>query len=182
MIKKREICCIVFILLGTVLLAFSSRISEVLSYSSGEEKGENEKTVNRYVSVRFSGELNVEEIVFTVPYGSSFGGIVHKLSKYTNEYSVLPLDGTERFFEDKDIVILTSDLKNIEDADLSGDKISIHTASKDELTTLYGIGEKRAEKIMEYRKTKRIESFEELKAVIGVSDEIIGKIKDKAVL
>ena len=65
--------------------------------------------------------------------------------------------------------------------DLS-DFININTASASELTTLYGIGDKRAILIIEYRKNKKIESFEELREIIGVSDEVIKRIKEKAIL
>ena len=61
-------------------------------------------------------------------------------------------------------------------------KININVASTDELITLYGIGEKRAQAIIDYRKNKKIESFSELKELLGVSDEVIINIKDKAVL
>lgn len=183
MIKRRELCCIAFILLGTLILAFSSKISDVLTLKNSDEPAENESVEARFVSIRFSGEINVEEVVFTVPYGSAFGSIAHKLEKYMNEYSVFPLDRTDRFFADKDIVVPTADLKSMEeDTRLEECKVPIHTASKDELITLYGVGEKRADKIIEYRRKKRIESFEELKAIIGVSDEIIQRIKEKAVL
>ena len=54
--------------------------------------------------------------------------------------------------------------------------------SKEELIKIYGIGEKRADKIIAYRKTTKIKSFEELKTLIGVSNEIIEKIKQQAIL
>ncbi|MBO5711197.1 MAG: helix-hairpin-helix domain-containing protein, partial [Acholeplasmatales bacterium] len=54
--------------------------------------------------------------------------------------------------------------------------------TKDELLTLYGIGEARADKIIEYRINDRIDTFNELRELLGVSNEIISKIKSQAVL
>lgn len=57
-------------------------------------------------------------------------------------------------------------------------KISINTASKEELMTLSGVGEKTAEKIIEYRSTQKFETIEDLKNVSGIGDSIFEKIKD----
>ena len=49
--------------------------------------------------------------------------------------------------------------------------------------TLHGIGEKRANRIIDYIAVNgEINSFEELRQLIGVSDEIITVIKEKAFL
>ena len=59
-------------------------------------------------------------------------------------------------------------------------KININTASVEQLTTLQGIGEKKAESIIEHR--ERFGSFatiEDLKDVKGVGDKIFSKIKDQ---
>ncbi len=56
--------------------------------------------------------------------------------------------------------------------------ISINTATLEELMTLSGIGESKAKAIIEYRKTKKFESIEELKEVSGIGDALFEKIKD----
>ena len=57
-------------------------------------------------------------------------------------------------------------------------KININTANIEKLMSLKGIGEKKAESIVEYR--EKIGSFttiDELKGVKGVGDKIFNKIK-----
>lgn len=65
-------------------------------------------------------------------------------------------------------------------SDASGDgKVNINTADKEELMTLNGIGESRAESIMQYREEHG--SFarpEDLKNVSGIGDGIYGKIEE----
>ena len=56
--------------------------------------------------------------------------------------------------------------------------VSINTATKEELMTVSGIGESKAEAIIEYRKTKKFESIEEIKEVSGIGDALFEKIKD----
>lgn len=63
-------------------------------------------------------------------------------------------------------------------SDDSNKKISINTASKEELMTLSGIGESKALAIIEYRKSKQFETIEEIKEVSGIGDALFEKIKD----
>ena len=57
-------------------------------------------------------------------------------------------------------------------------KISINNATKEELTKLNGIGEKTAEKIIEYRKENKFKTIEDIKNVSGIGESLYEKIKD----
>ncbi len=57
-------------------------------------------------------------------------------------------------------------------------QINLQTASKEELMTIKGIGEKKAEQIIEYRKTNKISNPEDLKNIKGFGDSIVGNVKD----
>lgn len=57
--------------------------------------------------------------------------------------------------------------------------ISINTATKEELMTLTGIGEKKAEDIIKYREENgEFTSIEDIKNVNGIGDSLFEKIKD----
>ena len=60
----------------------------------------------------------------------------------------------------------------------AGGLININSASKDELKTLSGIGDVKAEKIIEYRKSSRFRKKEDIKKVEGIGDAIYNNIKD----
>lgn len=60
----------------------------------------------------------------------------------------------------------------------TSDKISLNTATQEELETLPGIGESKAKIIMQYRDQKRFESIEELKEIKGIGEKIFEKLKD----
>ena len=56
--------------------------------------------------------------------------------------------------------------------------ININYASREELMTLSGIGEAKADRIIEYRSSKKFRKKEDIKSVNGIGDSIYEKIKD----
>lgn len=57
-------------------------------------------------------------------------------------------------------------------------KVNINTATKEELTSLSGIGDSKAKSIIEYRKTNPFKAIEDLKNVSGIGDSLYESIKD----
>jgi len=55
--------------------------------------------------------------------------------------------------------------------------VNFNTATKDELMSIKGIGEKKADAIIEYRKTNKINSVDDLLPIKGFGENIIAKIK-----
>lgn len=92
----------------------------------------------------------------------------------------------EKFERDRFVVETVTDKAEIEDAlaDVSGigedGRININTAPKDELVMLDGIGEKIAQRIIDYRTEHGdFAVIEELSLVSGISDKTIERIRDK---
>ena len=124
------------------------------------------------------------QISFDALSGITYGEIINRIYNYLTNYSVIDSNLTKRYFESTKIYIKSSLKKDeIEINNPNEGKININTATQDELMTLHGIGEKRANRIIDYISINgEINSFEELKQLIGVSDEIITIIKEKAFL
>ena len=181
MYKKKELIIIASIISLTVFLGFLPMIISSCDNNQDEIIELEEKP--DYLSITIKGELNVSDVKLTIPYGYSYGYIISKIKPYLNQYSIIDKELTKRYYEDSTIIIYSSDTNKeiVEEIDYS-EFININTAPKDDLTKLYGIGTKRADAIIEYRQNKKIESFTELKELIGVSDEVISAIKEKAIL
>ncbi len=61
----------------------------------------------------------------------------------------------------------------------SSSKIDLNTATAAQLVTLKGIGDKTAEKIIEYRKKHKFTSVDELVNVKGIGPKTLDKIRDQ---
>ena len=57
-------------------------------------------------------------------------------------------------------------------------KININTASKKELTTLKGVGDKIADRIIEYREANPFKKIDDLMNVKGIGQKVFDKNKD----
>ncbi|WP_180383777.1 ComEA family DNA-binding protein [Campylobacter vicugnae] len=55
--------------------------------------------------------------------------------------------------------------------------VNINTASKSELMELPGIGDKKADAIIEYRAKSKFKTIDEIKSVSGIGDKIYEDIK-----
>ncbi|PRM89507.1 ComEA family DNA-binding protein [Aliarcobacter cryaerophilus] len=56
--------------------------------------------------------------------------------------------------------------------------MDLQTASKSELMEIKGVGDKKADAIIEYRKTNTIKSADDLKNIKGFGDSIINNVKN----
>ncbi len=72
----------------------------------------------------------------------------------------------------------TSETK-VDNICVSPNKVNINSATVEELTTLNGVGEAKAQKIIEYRNTNGLfKSIEDIKNVSGIGETFYEKIKD----
>lgn len=97
------------------------------------------------------------------------GGFTERADTATLNMAAKIIDGSAIFVETKQSGSSVS----------INNKISINTASMDELMKLPGIGESKAKSIIDYRNTHgRFYSFEDLINVSGISKNILEQIKD----
>ena len=200
MTRKKEIIIVTVIIIVTIILAV---IPSILSSSNNNSKVEETKSqtssTSNTISIKLMGELNVpidsdinigsytNNITLDFNIGISYREISDIVySSYRTKYTIIDTTLSKRYFSDTTIVFESSYKEVLDDeiitTTVDPNLICINTADKDLLKTIYGIGEARANLIISYRELNYISTFDELKSLLGVSDEIIEHIKRQAIL
>lgn len=107
------------------------------------------------------------------------GGMTDKAAEETLNLAAEVSDGMKIYVPDQD------EAQNFQTGSepLADAKVNLNTATKEELMTLRGIGESRAEDIIRYRETHgSFQTIEEIMKVSGIKDAAFQKIKDKIIV
>lgn len=128
--------------------------------------------------------------VYELPSGSRVYEAVEKAGGMTEDAAAASLNQAEKLTDGQQVYVLSKDEASGQSALQEGaagsegllqdGKININTASKDELMTLPGIGEVKAEAIVRYRETEgSFQSVEDIKKIEGIKEGVFNKIKDQ---
>lgn len=155
-----------------------------------EDKVEEEKMI--YVDV--GGEVNNPGL-YALPEGSRVNDAVIIAGGVTNEADLTEVNLAyilsdamkvtipKKIKEVKKTKTVVSTSVNItSENNTNTGKININTATKEQLTTLSGIGDSTAEKIIKYREENgNFNSVEDIKKVSGIGESKYNKISDKII-
>lgn len=103
--------------------------------------------------------------------------------RLNNEDMIVVLSKTELKKQKATTISSTSSTSQSKDTNSSlveptNKKVSINTATKEELMTLNGIGEAKAIAILEYRAKTPFQAIEDIKNISGIGESVYEKIKD----
>mgnify|MGYP001137880761 CR=1 FL=1 len=140
------------------------------------------------MKVYISGEIN-RAGVYDINEGDRLDDLIKRAGGLTENANSKDLNLAMRLEDEMKIYIPsiyevsdentdTTSIVSSESKDSDKDKININNASKEELTSLPNIGDKRADSIIEYRQTNKFESIEDIKNVNGIGEKFYQSLKD----
>ncbi len=154
---------------GDVLLEEGIKTAETAEPSKADEPG---------YFVHICGEVN-QPGVYELPEGSRVFEAVEAAGGFTESAASDSLNLAQKVSDGMKLVVLS---ENEAEALLeeSGGLVNINTASKEQLMTLTGIGESRAEDIIRFREESGgFEKIEDIMKVPGIKNAGFQKIKDR---
>lgn len=160
-----------------------------------EENLKEDNYTNEKIVVEIKGEVKRPD-VYEIDKGSRINDLIEKAGGITEEADLSNINRALYLKDGECVVIKNLNHKEKEDVeelnkgvieksvDLNEDEkediVDINKASKEELMNLKGIGESKAEDIIEYReKIGYFKKIEELKEVKGIGEKTFDNIKDK---
>lgn len=138
------------------------------------------------IGVYISGEVK-NTGVYYLKKDSRITDLINICGGLTEEADVSKINPAQKLNDSDKIIIPKKEennLNNIEKEDENKgvdnvqDKININTATKDELTSLNGIGEATANKIINYRNKNKFKEIEDIMNVPGIGEAKFNNIKD----
>lgn len=160
---------------------------EVIEGDSIETFGENvvNNTTNKII-VEIKGEVKNPD-VYEIDDGSIIRDLINMAGGLTEEANIDGINRAEKLRANQLIVIPDKDSVNntiVSSGDSTGVSsdgvININTATLSELQNINGIGEVKAQSIIDYReKNGGFKSIEEIKNVDGIGSKTFEKIKDQ---
>ncbi len=131
-----------------------------------------DKLKPKEINVEVKGYLKNPGI-FTIKSYSSIKDLINDLDLY--EDSNLDHLSLNKQLLNEDIIVINKNNETI--------KVSINSASLEELMTLKGIGEKIAQRIIDYRSNvKHFDTLESIMNVKGIGERVFQNIKDYIIL
>lgn len=171
MYKKKEILIIILIMIAFLIFCL---------YKNEDKKSEIVLEDSNEIIIDISGEvIKNTQLIYYEPV--TYGSIFLKIKNILNMYSDISSFNYKQIIDSSlNLIIPTKDINNNYEENYL---VNINTSSQEELKKLPQIGDKRSEKIIEYREQNgRIDTWDILWGIIGVSDEIKAIIMEQAIL
>ena len=157
---------------------------EVVTKSLTKESISEAVTVGEYIDVFISGCVNNPD-VYTLKKGSIIKDAVEMAGGFSENACRDYVNLAKKLEPGEHIIIPSQDEAGslnpvqVEDAPSSSSLVNINKASKEELMSLPGIGERKAEAIIKYRNSKSFSNIEDIMNISGIKEAAFSKIKDK---
>ena len=153
--------------------AFDTGSKDSLSEADAEED---------YIYTHITGEIK-KPGVYKMKAGTRMDDLVKEAGGLTDDADIDQINLSEKLVDEERIIVPSksgSSEEGITSAaiDAKTKKININKASLSELMTLPGVGEKTAQKFIDYREQKKFKKIEDVMNIEGIGENKFKNIKD----
>ena len=143
-----------------------------------ENEEETEDEENEEITIHIIGEVKYPGIVI-LKSGQRIVDAIEAAGGETEEADLNKLN-LAQLLNDGDKIYVPNEIEDYKDTTGKSSTVNLNTATLEELTSLPGIGESTAQKIIDYRKQNgKFKTIEDLKNVSGIGESKFDNIKDK---
>lgn len=180
--RRKKISILVAILI--MLFCFGCTSDETYQISldevqseEAEQTEEGKATQEDSIFVYVCGAVQ-QEGVYELPAGSRVYQAIEKAGGFLENAAITQINQAEVLEDEAQIYVPTVDELAEIQAEEDG-KVNLNTASKEELMTLPGVGEAKANSIIQYREEQgKFQTIEDVMQISGIKEGLFEKIKD----
>lgn len=156
---------------------FSLEVADSGLTSENAEESLEEAENAAYIFVHVCGAVN-QEGVYELPKGSRVYEAIDVAGGFREDADTKTVNQAE-LLEDEERIYVPTIGESIQSNSEEDGKVNINKATKEELMTLPGVGESRAESIIKYREEQgSFQKIEDIMQVSGIKEGLFDKIKD----
>lgn len=136
---------------------------------------------DEYIYMHITGAIK-KPGVYKMKDGSRMDDLVKEAGGLTDDADIDQINLSEKLVDEERIIIPTKnenlDSVNTIVSNVQVKKVNINTADIMELQTIPSVGEKTAQKIIDYREKKKFKKIEDIMNIEGIGDNKFKKMKD----
>lgn len=119
----------------------------------------------------------VSEGVYELPDGSRVYEAIEAAGGFREDAATTAMNQAQVLEDEQRIYVPTLEELRVQSTS-EGKKVNLNTATKEELMTLPGVGESKADSILRYRQEKQFRRIEDIMEIAGIKEGLFEKIKE----
>jgi len=151
--------------------------TEAISLEEAEANQEETIEESESIFVYVCGAV-VQEGVYEFPNGSRVYEAIEKAGGFSEHAAITTINQAEVLEDEMQLYVPTIE-EMLDAQEVDDGKINLNTASKEDLMRLPGIGESKAESIIEYRELNgKFQAVEDVMEIPGIKEGLFNKMKN----
>ena len=175
---KRVLLFFLMLLCGTINVACKEAKAPSSVLEETKEREREQETAEETICVYVCGAVK-KQGVYHLPAGSRVYEAIAAAGGFGKNAAREAVNQAERLEDGMQLTIPTRQGEKEAEKETEDGKVNLNTATKEELMSLSGVGEAKAESIINYREQQgKFKKIEDIMLISGIKEGLFQKIKD----